>query len=150
MLQERKKLEWMHDRVHDGLQWNIFVGIKMWNQKTVKIKKIEIKWISIWNKSVITQQANNIGDMSFVTKIGTRISGPEHAANLIGQICVYNSKGMCEYGRIVRPTTTVMCIERMTQTLNGEFIPHPISQNRTTRNSLKYSRDIRLISTIPL
>ena len=99
---------------------------------------------------MITQQANDIGDMSFITTIGSRISGPEHAVNLIGQICVYNSKGMCEYGRIVRPTRTVMCIERMTQTLNGEFIPHPISHNRTTRNSLKYSRDIRLISTIPL
>ena len=87
---------------------------------------------------------------SFATNIGPRISCPEHATDCIGRTCAFASNGLTEYGRIVNVTPTGMRIERMTQTRNGEFIPHPIPHHRTTNNVLKFSRNITLVSTSPM
>ena len=87
---------------------------------------------------------------SFVTNIGPRIAGPGHANHCIGQMCTFISNGLTEYGCIANVMPTGMRIERMAQTINGEFIPHPIPHHHTTKNVLKFSRNIRLISTIRL
>jgi hypothetical protein len=76
-----------------------------------------------------------------------RISHTEIAKQHIGQVCKANSKGEVEFGRIRYVTPTSIVYDRLTQTDDGEFIPHPISFNTTTKNRLKIStRIINLIA----
>jgi hypothetical protein len=77
-----------------------------------------------------------------------RISHVEIAKKHIGQVCKANSKGEPEFGRIRYVTPSSIVYERLTQTEDGDFIPHPISFNPITKNRLKIStRSINLIAT---
>jgi len=76
-----------------------------------------------------------------------RISHAEIAKKHIGQVCRANSKGKPEFGRIRYVTPTTIVYDRLTQTEDGDFIPHPISFNPITKNTLKIStRNIKLIA----
>jgi hypothetical protein len=61
---------------------------------------------------------------------------------MLGQICTFISKGLREYGRIVKVTSTSIRIERMQQTASGEFILHPSQENSVTKNVITFSRKI--------
>jgi hypothetical protein len=63
---------------------------------------------------------------------------------MLGQICTFVSKGVREYGRIVKVTSTSIRIERMQQTASGEFILHPSQENSVTKNVITFSRKITL------
>ena len=77
-----------------------------------------------------------------------RISHVEIAKKHIGQVCKANSKGEPEFGRIRYVTPSSIVYERLTQTEDGDFIPHTISFNPITKNRLKIStRSINLIAT---
>ena len=77
-----------------------------------------------------------------------RISHVEIAKKHIGQVCKANSKGEPEFGRIRYVTPSSIVYERLTQTEDGDFIPHPISFNPITKNRPKIStRSINLIAT---
>jgi hypothetical protein len=76
-----------------------------------------------------------------------RISHTDIAKKYIGQVCRANSKGEPEFGRIRYVTPTSIVYDRLTQTEDGDFIPHPISFNPITKNTLKIStRSIKLIA----
>jgi hypothetical protein len=76
-----------------------------------------------------------------------RISHAEIAKKHIGQVCKANCKGEPEFGRIRYVTPTSIVYDRLTQTEDGEFIPHPISFNLTTKNRLKIAtRSINIIA----
>jgi hypothetical protein len=78
---------------------------------------------------------------------GIRISHTDTAKKYIGQVCKANSKGYPEFGRIHYVTPTSIVYERLTQKEDGEFIPHPIALNPTTKNCLKIAtRNIKLIT----
>ena len=61
---------------------------------------------------------------------------------MLGQICTFISKGVREYGRIVKVTSTSIRIERMQQTASGEFVLHPSQENSVTKNVITFSRKI--------
>lgn len=68
----------------------------------------------------------------------SRITTPRDARLMLGQICTFISKGVREYGRIVKVTSTSIRIERMQQTASGEFILHPSQE----KNVITFSRKI--------
>ena len=68
----------------------------------------------------------------------SRITTPRDARLMLGQICTFMSKGVREYGRIVKVTSTSIRIERMQQTASGEFILHPSQE----KNVITFSRKI--------
>lgn len=72
----------------------------------------------------------------------SRITTPRDARLMLGQICTFVSKGVREYGRIVKVTSTSIRIERMQQTASGEFILHPSQENSVTKNVITFSRKI--------
>lgn len=72
----------------------------------------------------------------------SRITTPRDARLMLGQICTFMSKGVREYGRIVKVTSTSIRIERMQQTASGEFILHPSQENSVTKNVITFSRKI--------
>jgi hypothetical protein len=72
----------------------------------------------------------------------SRITTPREARLMLGQICTFISKGLREYGRIVKVTSTSIRIERMQQTASGEFILHPSQENSVTKNVITFSRKI--------
>lgn len=72
----------------------------------------------------------------------SRITTPRDARLMLGQICTFISKGVREYGRIVKVTSTSIRIERMQQTASGEFILHPSQENSVTKNVITFSRKI--------
>lgn len=72
----------------------------------------------------------------------SRITTPRDARLMLGQICTFVSKGVREYGRIVKVTSTSIRIERMQQTASGEFILHPSQDNSVTKNVITFSRKI--------
>jgi hypothetical protein len=77
----------------------------------------------------------------------TRISHVDIAKKHIGQVCKANSNGEPEFGRIRYVTPSSIVYDRLTQTEYGDFIPHPISFNPITKNTLKIStRNIKLIA----
>ena len=67
-----------------------------------------------------------------------RIITPRDARLMIGNICTFMSKGVREYGRIVKVMATSIRIERMQQTASGEFILHPSQE----KNVITFSRKI--------
>ena len=72
----------------------------------------------------------------------SRITTPRDARLMLGQICTFVSKGVREYGRIVKVTSTSIRIERMQQTASGEFILHPSQENSVTKNVITFSLKI--------
>jgi hypothetical protein len=74
----------------------------------------------------------------------TRITTSRQANQHIGDICSFMSKGVREYGRIVNVTPTSIRIERMTQTSNGDFIPHPNPNHCVTNNVITFTRKITI------
>ena len=72
----------------------------------------------------------------------SRITTPRDARLMLGQICTFISKGVREYGRIVKVTSTSIRIERMQQTASGEFVLHPSQENSVTKNVITFSRKI--------
>ena len=72
----------------------------------------------------------------------SRITTPRDARLMLGQICTFMSKGVREYGRIVKVTSTSIRIERVQQTASGEFILHPSQENSVTKNVITFSRKI--------
>jgi hypothetical protein len=82
----------------------------------------------------------------------TRIITSRQANEYIGAICSFMSKGVREYGRIVNVTPTSIRIERMTQTSNGDFIPHPNPNHFTTKNVITFTRKITIAitATVPV
>ena len=74
----------------------------------------------------------------------TRITTSRQANEHIGAICSFMSKGVREYGRIVNVTPTSIRIERMTQTADGDFIPHPNPNHFTTKNVITFTRNITI------
>lgn len=76
-----------------------------------------------------------------------RITSSRQANEYIGGICSFISKGVREYGRIVNVTPTSIRIERMTQTSNGEFIPHPNPNHCVTKNVITFTRKITIAIT---
>jgi hypothetical protein len=79
----------------------------------------------------------------------TRITNSRQANQHIGDICSFMSKGVREYGRIVNVTPTSIRIERMTQTSNGDFIPHPNPNHCVTNNVITFTRKITIAIAIP-
>jgi len=74
----------------------------------------------------------------------TRITTSRQANDHVGDICSFISKGVREYGRIVNVTPTSIRIERMTQTSNGDFIPHPNPNHCVTKNVITFTRKITI------
>ena len=73
-----------------------------------------------------------------------RITTSREASQHIGEICSFMSKGVREYGRIVNVTPTSIRIERMMQTSNGDFIPHPNPNHCVTKNVITFTRNITI------
>ena len=82
--------------------------------------------------------------MTMTTAGGVRITNSRQANEHIGQVCSFMSKGVREYGRIVYVTPTSIRIERMIQTSNGDFIPHPNPNHFTTKNVITFTRKITI------
>jgi hypothetical protein len=78
----------------------------------------------------------------------TRITTSRQANEHVGNICSFMSKGVREYGRIVNVTPTSIRIERMTQTSNGDFIPHPNQKNSVTNNVITFTRKITIVTPV--
>ena len=78
------------------------------------------------------------------TTYTTRITTSRQANEHIGAICSFMSKGVREYGRIVNVTPTSIRIERMQQTSNGDFIPHPNPNHCVTNNVITFTRKITI------
>jgi hypothetical protein len=76
----------------------------------------------------------------------TRIKTSRQANEHFGEVCSFISKGVREYGRIVNVTPTSIRIERMTQTSNGDFIPHPNPNHCVTKNVITFTRKITIAS----
>ena len=83
---------------------------------------------------------------TMTTTAYTRITSSRQANEHIGEICSFISKGVREYGRIVYVTPTSIRIERMTQTADGDFIPHPNPNHFTTKNVITFTRKITIAS----
>ena len=83
---------------------------------------------------------------TMATTTYTRITSSRQANEHIGGICSFISKGVREYGRIVNVTPTSIRIERMMQTSNGDFIPHPNPNHFTTKNVITFTRKITIAS----
>ena len=79
----------------------------------------------------------------------TRITTSRQANEHIGAVCSFMSKGVREYGRILNVTSTSIRIERMTQTSNGDFIPHPNPNHFTTKNVITFTRKITIAIAAP-
>lgn len=75
-----------------------------------------------------------------------RITDRAIAEAHIGRVCTYNTADGVEYGRITRATQTMVILDRLQQTADGAFIPHPVPVCPSSRNSVGYTRDIRLVS----
>ena len=82
------------------------------------------------------------------TTYTTRITTSRQANEHIGAICSFMSKGVREYGRIVNVTPTSIRIERMTQTADGDFIPHPNPNHCVTKNVITFTRNITLATPV--
>ena len=80
----------------------------------------------------------------------TRITTSRQANEHIGAICSFMSKGVLEYGRIVNVTPTSIRIERMMQTSNGDFIPHPNPNHCVTKNVITFTRKITIAAPVPV
>ena len=76
----------------------------------------------------------------------TRITDRATAEAHIGRVCTYNTADGVEYGRIKRVTPTQVILDRLQQTATGTFLPHPVPVCPSSRNSVGYTRDIRLVS----
>jgi hypothetical protein len=74
-----------------------------------------------------------------------RITDRAIAEAHIGRVCTYNTADGVEYGRITRATQTMVILDRLQQTADGAFIPHPVPVCPSSRNSVGYTRDIRLV-----
>ena len=84
------------------------------------------------------------------TTYTTRITTSRQANEHIGAICSFMSKGVREYGRIVNVTPTSIRIERMQQTSDGDFIPHPNPNHCVTKNVITFTRNITIaIAAVP-
>jgi len=77
-----------------------------------------------------------------------RITNPRDAHDRIGQICTFMCKGVREYGRIVNVTATSIRIQRMQQTVDGDFIIHPNQKNSVTKNVITFSRKITSVESV--
>ena len=109
--------------------------------------KLKIQNVFIYLSSDTTKQDRTHIIMAQVHTTATstatrRITTPRDARLMLGQICTFMSKGVREYGRIVKVTSTSIRIERMQQTASGEFIPHPSQENSVTKNVITFSRKI--------
>ena len=82
------------------------------------------------------------------TTYTTRITTSRQANEHIGAICSFMSKGVREYGRIVNVTPTSIRIERMTQTADGDFIPHPNPNHCVTKNVITFTRKITIATPV--
>jgi hypothetical protein len=87
--------------------------------------------------------------MTMTTAGGVRITNSRQANEHIGQVCSFMSKGVREYGRIVYVTPTSIRIERMIQTSNGDFIPHPNPNHYVTKNVITFTRKITIEIAAP-
>ena len=83
-------------------------------------------------------------EYTMATTTYIRITNSRQANQHIGDICSFMSKGVREYGRIVNVTPTSIRIERMTQTSNGDFIPHPNPNHCVTNNVITFTRKITI------
>ena len=87
---------------------------------------------------------------TMATTAYTRITTSRQANEHIGEVCSFVSKGVREYGRIVNVTPTSIRIERMMQTSNGDFIPHPNPNHCVTKNVITFTRNITIaIAAVP-
>lgn len=93
---------------------------------------------------VTYRQRNTHENKMATTTTYTRITTSRQANQHIGDICSFMSKGVREYGRIVNVTPTSIRIERMTQTSNGDFIPHPNPNHCVTNNVITFTRKITI------
>jgi hypothetical protein len=78
-----------------------------------------------------------------------RITNSRQANEHIGKICSFISKGVREYGIIINVTPTSIRIERMMQTSNGDFIPHPNPNHCVTKNVITFTRNITIAIAAP-
>ena len=81
---------------------------------------------------------------TMATATYTRITSSRQANEHVGEVCSFISKGVREYGRIVNVTPTSIRIERMMQTADGDFIPHPNPNHFTTKNVITFTRKITI------
>ena len=95
---------------------------------------------------VTYRQRNTHENKMATTTTYTRITTSRQANEHVGDICSFISKGVREYGRIVNVTPTSIRIERMTQTSNGDFIPHPNPNHCVTKNVITFTRKITIAS----
>lgn len=102
----------------------------------LKIQSI-FKYLSGYNNK---EHKNTMATMTTYTRITSSRQANEH----VGEVCSFISKGVREYGRIVNVTPTSIRIERMTQTSNGDFIPHPNPNHFTTKNVITFTRKITI------
>lgn len=84
--------------------------------------------------------------MATTTTAYTRITTSRQANEHIGDVCSFVSKGIQEYGRIVNVTPTSIRVERMQQTADGDFIPHPNPNHCVTKNVITFTRKITIAS----
>jgi hypothetical protein len=78
----------------------------------------------------------------------TRITSSRQAADFIGSICSFRSKGVREYGRIISVTPTSIRIERMQESADGDgdFIVHPNQHHSVTKNVITFTRNITIVA----
>ena len=89
--------------------------------------------------------AINVPEDATEPEPATRIIDRATAEAHIGRVCTYNTADGVEYGRITRATQTMVILTRLQQTADGAFIPHPVPVCPSSRNSVGYTRDIRLV-----
>ena len=99
---------------------------------------------------VTYRQRNTHENKMATTTTYIRITTSRQANQHIGDICSFMSKGVREYGRIVNVTPTSIRIERMTQTSNGDFIPHPNPNHCVTNNVITFTRKITIAIAAPV
>ena len=106
-------------------------------------KKYKLKIQNVFQYLSVYRQGTHENKMATKTTY-IRITNSREASQHIGEICSFISRGVREYGRIVNVTPTSIRIERMTQTSNGDFIPHPNPNHFTTKNVITFTRKITI------
>jgi hypothetical protein len=89
--------------------------------------------------------AINVPEDAAEPEAAARITDRATAEAHVGRVCTYNTADGVEYGRITRATQTQVILTRLQQTADGAFIPHPVPVCPSSRNSVGYTRDIRLM-----